>query len=159
MLVEAVEKAFDDGLIAVSDMDSAPITFAGYGEPLLRSDVVCDTARLVKEKRHGVPLRLKTNGLVALNESFRVAAGLKESGVDQISIGLQADNPVLYKKLMHPQENMGFSEVCNFVIACVEAGLEVECKAVEAPGVNISAVRQLSISLGAHDFNSVSYHP
>jgi MoaA/NifB/PqqE/SkfB family radical SAM enzyme len=38
--------------------------FAGLGDPLLRLGVVEETAKLIKAKRHGVRLRLTTNGLV-----------------------------------------------------------------------------------------------
>lgn len=159
MLLQAVDKAFEEGLVTVSDMDSAPITFAGFGDPLLRIDVVCDTAELIKEGRHGVPLRVDTMGLVGLSESAAVAARLKESGIDFISIGLHAENPSQYSKIVQPFDKKGFGEVCNFVIACAEAGLEVECRAVEAPGINVSAVRKLAMSLGAHEFKCVSYFP
>lgn len=159
MLLQAIEDAFECGLVAVSDMDSAPITFAGYGEPLLRSEVICDTASMIKERRHGVSLRVESNGLVDLESGASVASRLKESGVDQISIGLHATSPPQYQKMMKPHGEKGFGEVCSFVMACVEAGMEVECQAVEASGVDISAVRQLALSLGAHNFSAISYHP
>mmetsp|Transcript_10944 Transcript_10944/g.17885 ORF Transcript_10944/g.17885 Transcript_10944/m.17885 type:complete len:222 (-) Transcript_10944:332-997(-) len=159
MLVDAVDRAFEEGQVAVSDMDSAPITFAGFGDPLLRPDVLCETAQLIKEARHGVPLRMKTLGLVGMNEAPDLASRLKKSGMELISIGLHAENPQQHKKIVQPLGKEGFGEVCSFVIACVEAGLDVECQAVEAPGVNISAVRKLALSLGAHHFSPVSYHP
>lgn len=158
MLLDAVDEAFNQGRITVLDMDSAPITFAGYGEPLLRPDIIYDTAQLIKEGRHGVPLRLETHGLVGLADSAGVASRLKDSGIDHVSIGLHAENPSQYQKVVQPLDKKGFGEVCSFVMACVEAGLEVECQAGEAPGVNISAVRQLALSLGAHKFSSLSYH-
>ena len=159
MLHDAVEKAFEDEQVAVLDMDSAPITFAGYGEPLLCPQVIYDTCHLIKEGRHGVPLRVKTNGLIGLDESAQTASRLKDCGIDRVSIGLHAENPSQYQKLVQPLDKKGFSEVCSFVINCVEAGLEVECQAVEAPGVDISAVRRLALSLGAQEFKSISYHP
>jgi TatD family-associated radical SAM protein len=157
-LLHAVDQAFENGQIAVSDMDSAPITFAGYGEPLLRPDLLCNTAQLIKERRHGVPLRVKTLGLVSMDKATDVASELKDSGIDLISIGLHANNPPQYKSIVHPLGKEGFSEVCSFIIACVEAGLEVECQAVETPGVNVSDVRKLALSLGAHHFTTQSFH-
>lgn len=63
-VVEEIENAFNSGKINITSMDSDEITFAGLGEPLLRLDTLADAAKLIKQKRHGVPLRLKTNGLV-----------------------------------------------------------------------------------------------
>jgi hypothetical protein len=39
------------------------------------------------------------------------------------------------------------------------AGLDVECTAVERPGVNVAAVRSLALSLGASSFAASSFHP
>jgi len=77
-LVKEVEDAFQKGLIRVDSMESDEITFAGCGEPLLRLDVVTEAARLIKDNRHGVPLRVKTNGLIKSNTSFNVSLYLFE---------------------------------------------------------------------------------
>lgn len=63
-VVEEIDNAFNSGKINITSMDSDEITFAGLGEPLLRLDTLAEAAKLIKQKRHGVPLRLKTNGLV-----------------------------------------------------------------------------------------------
>ena len=113
----------------------------------------------IKLNRHGVPIRIKTNGLIPSKEATSVASMLAESGVDHISINLAADNPKLYNTLMEPKEPLCFSDVCAFVIACSETGLTVDCSAIENPKANMSAVRSLAYSLGAESFSSSSYHP
>mgnify|MGYP003385227920 CR=1 FL=1 len=158
MIFDAVENAFMEEKISVGSMDAEPITFAGYGEPLLVLGSMCDAATLIKESRHGVPLRLKTNGLVATADCCNVATQLSSAGIERVSINLLSDNPKQYQELMQPQTGLKFNDVCSFVIACVEAGLEVECSTVSHPTVNISAVRALSHSLGAQKFNVGSYH-
>lgn len=67
-----VNTAFENNKISVDSMKSEPITFAGLGEPLLRKEVLFESSRLIKLHRHGVPLRLKTNGLVPSNQSLEV---------------------------------------------------------------------------------------
>ena len=52
----------------------------------------------------------------------------------------------------------GHADVVAFVRACVEAGLAVECTAVEAPGVDMAAVNELACSLGA-SFKARTYFP
>lgn len=79
-LYNAVTDAFENNLIKVDSMDADEITFAGYGEPLLRYDIIAEASRLIKEKHHGAPLRIKTNGLVDVNEAVSVALVLKEAG-------------------------------------------------------------------------------
>lgn len=39
-----------------------------------------------------------------------------------ISIALQCDNPKQYTEIMKPQGGTGFTDVCSFIVACVEAG-------------------------------------
>jgi MoaA/NifB/PqqE/SkfB family radical SAM enzyme len=55
-------------------MESEEITFAGMGEPLLRLNTLSNAAILIKDKRHGVPLRVKTNGLILAKDSSKVMA-------------------------------------------------------------------------------------
>mmetsp|Transcript_15879 Transcript_15879/g.23913 ORF Transcript_15879/g.23913 Transcript_15879/m.23913 type:complete len:218 (+) Transcript_15879:71-724(+) len=159
MIFDAVDQAFEAGKIAVSSMDSEQVTFAGYGEPLLRAEVICDAATMIKDKRHGVPLRIKTNGLVSSSDASDLALRLRDSGIDKMCISLNSDNPKQHQEIMKPTTDAKFGDVCSFVIACVEAGLEVECTAVERPDVNISGVRALAMSLGATEFNKASFHP
>jgi molybdenum cofactor biosynthesis enzyme MoaA len=103
---------------------------------------------------------VKTNGLVLGKECTFLAAKLKKAGIDQISIALQSDCPKQYEQLMRPIAGAGsFGDVCSFVMACAEAGLSVECTAVENPVVKLSAVRALAMSLGAHEFSSSTFFP
>ena len=116
-----VDNAFLDGKISVSSMESDEVTFAGYGEPLLRLEALLESCSLIKEKYHGVPLRLKTNGLIS-GSCSEVAQRLMSAGIDQVSISLNADNPKLYSEIMQPSDGLSFANVCNFVAACSEAG-------------------------------------
>lgn len=159
-ILKAVDEAFDAGKISVSSMESEPITFAGAGEPLLRLGVLTSAAELIKDKRHGVPIRVKTNGLILSKDAAMVATDLKSAGVDQISINLASDNPKTFQEIVGSKTNANFGDVCSFVIACSEAGLDTTCTAVERPGVvDLSKVRGLALSLGATGFNHSTYHP
>lgn len=59
---ETVEDAWERGFIKQDSMESDPITFAGYGDPLLRLSTVEAAATAIKHRRHGAQLRLMTNG-------------------------------------------------------------------------------------------------
>ncbi len=71
-IFQVVDHAFDEGKIEVSSMESEEITFAGFGEPLLRHNVICESAQLIRTSRHGVPLRVRTNGLIPSKDCARV---------------------------------------------------------------------------------------
>ena len=59
---DTVEDALERGFIKQDRMESDPITFAGYGDPLLRLSAVEAAAKAIKHRRHGAQLRLMTNG-------------------------------------------------------------------------------------------------
>ena len=169
-LAAIVQRFYEEGYADVSDMgdNDSGVTFAGLGEPLLRLEVLLDTVQLVKETNHGVPFRVVTNGLVEYPAD--VAAALKGSGVASVSISLMAHTPPLYNALMDPQDGRSFGDVCCFIEACAAAGLVVECTAVDMTDAvgneaqlvgkkfNANAVRQLAMSLGAHEFRLRTYH-
>jgi hypothetical protein len=71
-IADEVESAFQQGKILVDSMRSDEIVFAGNGEPLMRLDTVTNAAKIIKESRHGVPLRVRTNGLVKSSDSYEV---------------------------------------------------------------------------------------
>ncbi|CAM9160792.1 unnamed protein product [Ectocarpus fasciculatus] len=158
-ICEAVDHAFETGKVAVSSMDSEPVTFAGYGEPLLRLDCICDAVERIKEHRHGASVRVKTSGLILSSEGGMVANKLKEAGIERVSVSLVSDNPQQFQDIMQPSNGAKFGDVCSFIISCAEVGLDVECTAVERPDVKISNVRSLALALGATGFRSVKYFP
>lgn len=89
----------------------------------------------------------------------QVAQSLKSSGIKHLSVSLMADTPKQYAEIMQPQGKLTFGDVCNFVVCATEAGLSVDCTAVERPDVNIQRVRSLATSLGAASFSSYQYFP
>ena len=96
MLITSVRDAYKGGHIGINDNDKEElITFAGYGEPLLRSDVLCEAASLIKQtfethKQYSSPkpisLRVKTNGLIAPDQCVELVNQLKLSGIDKVGI-------------------------------------------------------------------------
>jgi hypothetical protein len=177
-IVHAIDQAFDEGKIGISSMGSEEITFAGLGEPLLRSDVLLESALLIKEKRHGVQLRIRTNGLIMSSQTQELARNLKSAGFKLISVSLVSDNPKQYADIVKHVGPADFGDVCAFIMACSEAGKEfssigtiwlglilsslglmVTCGAVARPDVKIARVRALSEALGAHSFREYAYFP
>ena len=114
---------------------------------------------MIKLKRHGVPIRVKTNGLFPSKTTSRIIFNLKEAGVEQLTVHLASDNPSQYMHIMQPTNGTTFNDACAFIIGAVEADIPVTCTTVEQPEVSISGVRALAESLGAVHFRAYKYFP
>ena len=160
-ILSALEDAYTHGYETdttyATEDDLNGVTFAGAGDPLVRADILCEVCAAFKEQRHGVPITVSTLGLVPAAEASELVERLDASGVERLSIFLAAENPIKYKKVIGPHNNVGFSDVCNFIVAATEKGIKVTTSAIDRKGVNISGIRSLSQSLGA-DFKARTYH-
>ncbi len=127
-------------------VDFDEVVFCGYGEPLIRLDVVKEVA--AELKRRGSRVRINTDGqanLVHGRDILPELAGI----VDTISVSLNTADPAQYQKLCRtPFKDAGFRGVCDFLKGATQYIPEVVATAVTVPGVDISAVKKLAEALG-----------
>lgn len=142
------------------------VVFAGVGEPLLRLRVLEEASRAISTAHAPPALRLNTNGLVAGSSADDVATRLRDAGVTAASVALMSADPEQYQELMRPERlrlspafslPLGHADVCRFTTACLAAGIDVECTAVEHPAVDVDAARAFAQRLGA-TFRARSWH-
>jgi len=123
------------------------IVFCGYGEPLLRLDVV--KAVSAEVKRQGGRVRIDTNGHANLIHKRNVLpelAGL----VDAVSVSLNAQDAEIYEKLTQPKfGSMTYDAVKEFIREAKKYIPEVTATVVSAPGVDVEACRKIAEGLGA----------
>ncbi|GAC1466922.1 MAG: hypothetical protein PVSMB11_02460 [Desulfuromonadaceae bacterium] len=142
------EPSFEEVMAAIgqpSEIDE--VVFCGYGEPLLRFDLVKRVAGELK--RRGYCIRINTDGQASQVHGRDVLpelAGL----VDSISVSLNAPDAATYSRLCNtPFGDAGFSSVCDFIRTATAHIPQVIATAVTVPGVDIEACRVLAESLGA----------
>jgi TatD DNase family protein len=125
----------------------AEIVFCGYGEPLLRLDVVKAVSGEVK--RLGGKVRIDTNGHANLIHKRNVLpelAGL----VDAVSVSLNAQNAEVYEKLTQPKFGItAYDAVKDFIREAKKYIPDVTATVVSAPGVDVEACRKIADELGA----------
>jgi len=123
------------------------IVFCGYGEPLIRLELVIQVARELKAR--GYRIRINTDGQANVVHGRNILpelAGL----VDSISISLNAPDAATYEQICNtPFGEAGFEAVCSFIREAQQHIPQVTASAVTIPGINIAACRQLAESLGA----------
>jgi TatD DNase family protein len=125
----------------------AEIVFCGYGEPLLRLDVVKAVSGEVK--RMGGKVRIDTNGhanLIYKRNVLPELAGL----VDAVSVSLNAHDAELYEKLTQPKFGIAaYEAVKDFIREAKKYIPDVTATVVSAPGVDVEACRRIADELGA----------
>ena len=141
------EPSFAEVMAAIGDPGPVDeVVFCGYGEPMLRVDLIREVAAELKKR--GCRIRINTDGQANLVHGRNVLpelAGL----VDSISVSLNAADAETYEQLCNtPFGSAGFDGVCAFLIEAKKHIPLVVATAVTVPGLDVAAVRRLAESLG-----------
>jgi TatD DNase family protein len=126
--------------------DFAEVVFCGYGEPLIRLDLVKEVA--AELKRRGLRVRINTDGQANLVHGRNILPEL--SGlVDALSVSLNAADPETYQSLCNtPFGAAGFEGVCDFLREAKKYIPQVTASAVGLPDLDVAKIRELADSLG-----------
>ena len=141
------EPTTEDILKAIGDPAKyKEVVFCGYGEPLIRLDVVKDVSKWLKEK--GAMVRIDTNGHANLIHKRNIVPELKGL-VDSISISLNAPNRKMYNKICRPDSGEdAFDAIIEFAKECRKYIPKVELTVVGIPEVDIKESKKISDDLG-----------
>ncbi len=142
------EPSYDEIMTAIGKPDGIDeVVFCGYGEPLIRLELVKQVA--AELKRLGYAIRINTDGQANLVHGRNILPELKGL-VDSISVSLNAPDAASYDLLCNtPFGKSGFEGVCDFIREAKESIPQVVASAVTVPGTDIDACRRLAESLGA----------
>lgn len=121
------------------------VVFCGYGEPMLRLDVVKQIALWVKE--NGGRVRVNTNGHGNLIHKRNILPEL-QGLVDSMSISLDAHDEVTYERICRPAFKNSFSGVLDFIKEAKKYIPDIQITVVEMEDVDIEKCREIADSLG-----------
>jgi TatD DNase family protein len=118
------------------------VVFCGYGEPLLRLDLVKEIAAWLKER--DVRVRVNTDGQAGLvfgRDILPELAGL----VDAVSVSLNAPDAETYQQLCRSRfGHKGYQAVKDFIREARNFIPSVTASAVTVPGLDIEACRKVA---------------
>jgi len=121
------------------------VVFCGYGEPLIRLDLVKSLSRWIKDNKGMV--RINTNGHGSLIHGRNILPELKGI-VDSVSISLDAHNQETYNRICSPVYENAFGEVIEFIRESQKYIPRVEITVVELEGVDIKRCQAIAEDLG-----------
>ncbi|MBI4650892.1 YchF/TatD family DNA exonuclease [Candidatus Desantisbacteria bacterium] len=144
-----IEPTVDDLLKEIKPVISKyrEVVFCGYGEPLLRIEVVLKIAAALKNM--GVKhVRIDTNVhgyLMSIENIVPKFSGI----IDEICISLNALDKNKYMQVCCPEFGEGtFDEVMKFILECKKVIPKVVITFVELPDLDLDACRKLAQNLG-----------
>ena len=153
------EPSAQDLLAAAGDVSGFDeVVFCGFGEPLLRWDVVREVARALKAR--GARIRINTNGQSRLflgRDILPEMAGV----VDALSVSLNAPDAEGYARICRPEAGTAaYDAVKRFIREARRFVPSVTASAVALPGLDLEACRRvaegaLGASFRIRPFNEV----
>lgn len=125
---EEITEAFDR--FDKSVLSEPELVFCGYGEPMMRADVLLKTAEYVKANAD-MKIRINTNGLIALMDPGFDISSLKYK-IDKVSISLNASDPDKYFRITNPKYGLpAYNSMLNFALRVQEFVPEVSFTIVD----------------------------
>ncbi|OGI20035.1 MAG: hypothetical protein A2287_04885 [Candidatus Melainabacteria bacterium RIFOXYA12_FULL_32_12] len=136
-----------------SSISVPEIVFCGYGEPLIKLDIVKDVAKFIKQNYPEIPVRINTNGHANLIHKRNIIPELVGI-IDKISVSLNADNAEFYQELTgcKLESQIAYEGVKNFIAECVNQGIDTTATVVQGFGnydINVEKCRKITEELGA----------
>ena len=110
-------------LEAIRDKLSKEIIFCGYGEPMLKLDVLKQVSKYIKEKYPDTIIRVNTNGHANKLYKRNVLPELKGL-VDKFSVSLNGENEEVYNAVSVPSIDGAYQAVKDFIEEAVKEGYD-----------------------------------
>lgn len=130
---------------------SKEVVFCGYGEPLLKFEVLRQVAKYIKENYSDVKIRINTNGHANFIYKKNIIPELLGL-VDEISVSLNAADSYEYDELSQPKFENAYEEVKKFIKCCSEAGIKTDASIVDGykgRRLDVEKCRKIAEELGA----------
>ena len=131
---------------------SSEVIFCGYGEPMLKLDILKEVAKYIKDNYPQTKIRINTNGHANYVYKRNVVPELKGL-IDVISVSLNGENSEEYDELSQPNFKGAYEEVKKFIKACSQEGIETVASVVEGykgRHINLEKCEQIANKLGAN---------
>lgn len=130
---------------------TSEVIFCGYGEPLLKLDILKEVAKYIKKNYPETKIRINTNGHANYIYKRNIVPELKGL-IDKISVSLNAPDSQEYNELSQPKFDNAYEEVKKFIKCCTDAGIQTDASIVDGykgKRLDVEKCKQIAQNLGA----------
>lgn len=138
-------------LLTTHNLPFKEVIFCGYGEPMLKFDVMKQVAKYIKDKYPETKIRVNTNGHANYVYKKNVVPECKGL-IDEFSVSLNGSTKEEYDELSQPKFDEAYDEMKKFIKACSDEGISVVASVVEGykgRHLNLEKCEEIAKSLGA----------
>lgn len=109
---------------------SKEVIFCGYGEPMLKFEVLKEVASYIKKNYPDIKIRVNTNGHANFVYKRNLVPELKGL-VDEFSVSLNGATKDEYDEYSQPKFDEAYEEMKKFIKACSDENIPVVASVVE----------------------------
>ena len=153
MWLDNEDFSVEDVISQLKNFDIAgEVIFCGYGEPLLKLEILKEVAKYIKQKSPNTKIRINTNGHANYVYKRNIIPELKGL-IDKISVSLNASTSEEYNELSQPKFENAYDEVKKFIKCCSQAGIQTDASIVDGykgRRLDIEKCRKIANDLGAN---------
>ena len=138
-------------LLTTHNLPFKEVIFCGYGEPMLKFDVMKQVAKYIKDKYPETKIRVNTNGHANYVYKKNVVPECKGL-IDEFSVSLNGTTKEEYDELSQPKFDEAYDEMKKFIKACSDEGISVVASVVEGykgRHLDLEKCEEIAKSLGA----------
>lgn len=138
-------------LINVHHSPFTEVIFCGYGEPMLKFDVLKQVAEYIKKQYPETKIRVNTNGHANYVYKKNIVPECKGL-IDEFSVSLNGATKEEYNELSQPKFDQAYEEVKKFIKACSDENISVVASIVEGykgKHLNLNKCEKIANELGA----------
>lgn len=131
--------------------NSNEVIFCGYGEPMLKIEILKGLAKYIKTRYPEIKIRVNTNGHANYVYKRNVVPELKGL-VDEFSVSLNGATKEEYDEYSRPKFDEAYEETKKFIRACSDESIKVVSSVVEGykgKHINIEECEKIASSLGS----------
>lgn len=143
-VIEQLEKIY-------AQTPSKEIIFCGYGEPMMKLDVLKEVAKYIKNNYPESKIRVNTNGHANFVYKRNVVPELKGL-IDEFSVSLNGATKDEYNELSQPKFDEAYEEMKKFIKSCADENISVVASVVEGykgRHLDLEKCEQIANDLGA----------